>query len=90
MDVYIPELNLAMDFSAKARIKEADIEKHICYKNGISLIHVPYNQGDTEIRMAHKIKTVLQSRHVYILSEEGEDVQCVRGLFYAWKGTEKI
>jgi len=90
MDVYIPELNLAMDFSTKARIKEADIEKHICYKNGISLVHVPYNQGDSEIRMAHKIKTVLQSCHVYILSDEEEDILCVRAFFYAWKSTEKI
>lgn len=91
LETYIPELNFAIESSdtisteAKAL---ALIKNYICSKRGIKLVQVPYKKGEDQAIYARKIKRAFQKAHVYISSDEREDIDLIHTKFSAWKVKE--
>ena len=81
---YIPELRLAIETSE--RLKEATkVKGYICEKQRIQYIWIPLKRKDSLAGFAQRVKMALQKAHVYISSDEEQDVELLHRLFGDWR-----
>lgn len=86
IDVYIPELRLAIDYSKSTNRKERnaqEIKEHICSKNGIKYCRQPYSSN--EMVYAYDIKNLFRQEHVLIASDVKKDITNIREKFVSWR-----
>lgn len=81
---YIPELRLAIETSDRLK-SEAKVKGYICERQGIRYIWVPLKRKDSLTGFAQRVKLALQKVHVYISTDEEEDVELLRRLFEDWR-----
>ncbi len=61
------------------------LKQHLCSKQDIKLIKVPYKIGMDEVSYASKIKKAFRSMYIFISSDEEKDVQFIRERFFEWR-----
>ena len=78
---YIPYFNLVVDgFEHSRKIKA--VKKSLCNQNGITYCEI--NSKDP-FAMAAQIKALFRKNHVYITSENENDIRFCRNLFFSVK-----
>lgn len=81
VDAYIPYFNLVVDgFEHSRKIKA--VKKSLCNQNGITYCEI--NSKDP-FAMAAQIKALFRKNHVYITSENENDIRFCRNLFFSVK-----
>ena len=81
VDAYIPYFNLVVDGFEHSRKIEA-VKKSLCNQNGITYCEI--NSKDP-FAMAAQIKALFRKNHVYITSENENDIRFCRNLFFSVK-----
>lgn len=84
LETYIPEEKLVIESCFDTETNE-QFKEYICERQGIRLVKVPFKAGLREYEYAHQIKKTFQNLHIYILSDENEDVDFIRKSFFEWK-----
>lgn len=84
LETYIPEEKLAIESCFDTEINEK-LKEYICKRQGIKLVKIPFEMGLGESKYAHQIKKTFQNLHIYISSDENEDVDFIRKSFFEWK-----
>ena len=81
VDAFIPYFNLVVDgFEHSRKIKA--VKKSLCNQNGITYCEI--NSKDP-FAMAAQIKALFRKNHVYITSENENDIRFCRNLFFSVK-----
>lgn len=81
VDAYIPYFNLVVDgFEHSRKIKA--VKKSLCNQNGITYCEI--NSKDP-FAMAAQIKAIFRKNHVYVTSENENDIRFCRNLFFSVK-----
>lgn len=91
LDIYIPELRLAIDYTKPTNIEERnaeEIKKHICVKNGIKYCRQPY--AGNEIEYATNIKRLLRQEHIFIVSDTKNDIAIIHDKYTNWRRSIEI
>lgn len=81
---YIPELNVAIETSETLN-REAEVKRYICEGKGILYIWVPLKRKDTLIGFSQRVKQALQKAHIYLTTDEEQDVELLQRLFTEWR-----
>lgn len=84
LETYMPDEKLAIEFSMESEQIEL-LKEHICKQRRIKLVKVIYKPTDDEAEFARKIKQVFRGVHIYITSDEEEDVAFIRKRFSDWR-----
>lgn len=84
IEIYIPDEKLALETS-NHRQEVEQLKRYLCQKRGIKFLKIPYKDGSGEADFAERIKRVFRSVHVFILSDEFEDVKFIRKSFFEWR-----
>lgn len=84
IEVYIPEVGLAVDF-VKQRSQEADIirawKKHLCETRGITLAEIRLDRKSDSHHVLQAVKKSFQKASLFIQSDEEEDMVLLRRVF---------
>ena len=81
VDAFIPYFNLVVDgFEHSRKIKA--VKKSLCNQNGITYCEI--NSKDP-FAMAAQIKAIFRKNHVYVTSENENDIRFCRNLFFSVK-----
>ena len=81
VDAFIPYFNLVVDgFEHSRKIKA--VKKSLCNHNGISYCEI---NSKYPFAMAAQIKALFRKNHVYITSENENDIRFCRNLFFSVK-----
>ena len=84
LEMYLPEENVAIE--TVSRTEKIEILKaHLCKKREIKLIKIPYTLESGEADFAAKIKKAFRSIHIFITSNEDEDIAFIRQRFFEWR-----
>lgn len=84
LETYMPDEKLAIETTVESEKIEL-LKEHMCKQKGIKLVKVPYKRNDDEAGFARKIKNVFRGVHIYISSDEEEDVAFIRKQFDEWR-----
>ena len=84
LENYIPDLRIAIE-TAERQKEEAKVKGYICEKRGIRYVWVPLRRKDSLSEYAQRVKLALQKAHVYISTDEEQDVELLRRLFEDWR-----
>ncbi|MDD3416970.1 MAG: zinc-ribbon domain-containing protein [Lachnospiraceae bacterium] len=84
LEMYIREEKIAIETSVGTEKMEI-LKQHLCSKQDIKLIKVPYKIGMDEVSYASKIKKAFRSMYIFISSDEEKDVQFIRERFFEWR-----
>ncbi len=61
------------------------MKEYMCGKRGVKYVWVPHQKGASEIEYARKIKAEFQTVHVYLSSDEEEDIELIHRKFWEWR-----
>lgn len=87
LEAYIPELGLAIESSGATRA--GAVKDYICSKRHIKLIRIPHNKDMKETAYAREIKKAFQKAHIYISSDEDDDLAVIHKNFSDWRSKIK-
>lgn len=84
LEIYIPEERVAIETSTESKKIEL-LKNHLCEKRNIKRLLVPYEIGDDEITFAARIKKALHGVHIFITSDERQDIRVIRKKYFEWR-----
>ena len=84
LEMYVPEENAAIETVGGTEEIET-LKAYLCRKREIKLIKIPYTVGSSEADFAEKIKKAFRSIHIFITSNEDEDIAFIRQRFFEWR-----
>ena len=86
--MYVPvEISAIESVSGTEEIET--LKAYLCRKREIKLIKIPYTLGNSEADFAEKIKKAFRSIHIFITSNEDEDIAFIRQRFFEWRKGQK-
>lgn len=84
LETYIVNERLAIESKALSEEKER-LKVYICRKQDIKLLKLPYKANEEEIEYIRKVKKAFRSVHIFISSDEQEDLNLIRTRFKEWR-----
>jgi len=84
LETYIVNERLAIESKVLSEEKER-LKAYICRKQDIKLLKLPYKANEEEIEYIRKVKKVFRSVHIFISSDEQEDLNLIRTRFKEWR-----
>lgn len=88
LEMYVPEENAAIETVGGTEEIET-LKAYLCRKREIKLIKIPYTVGSSEADFAEKIKKAFRSIHIFITSNEDEDIAFIRQRFFEWRKAQQ-
>ena len=88
LEMYVPEENAAIETVSGTEEIET-LKAYLCRKREIKLIKIPYTLGSSEADFAEKIKKAFRSIHIFITSNEDEDIAFIRQRFFEWRKAQQ-
>lgn len=88
IDVFLPELNLAIDCHGATNAfekNENSIKEYICKQSGIEYLNIPF-KGNTNT-YAIIIRNLFRRHHIIISSDERTDNETINEMFKKWRRT---
>ena len=88
LELYIPELGIAIDYQSSRYQRTQDtgiVKEYMCGKRGVEYVRVPHRKGCSEVEYARKIKAAFQTVHVYLPSDEEDDIDLIHRKFREWR-----
>jgi hypothetical protein len=88
LELYIPELGIAIDYQSSRYQRTQDtgiVKEYMCGKRGVEYVWVPHRKGCSEVEYARKIKAAFQTVHVYLPSDEEDDIDLIHRKFREWR-----
>ena len=84
LEMYLPEEKAAIETVSRTEKIEI-LKSHLCRKREIKLIKIPYTLNGNEADFAEKVKKAFRSLHIFITSNEDEDIAFIRQRFFEWR-----
>ena len=90
IDIYIPELNLAIDITETNKESEnrSKVNEYICKKQRINYSGILL--GSDIRKQTFDIRKALQKCHIYIKSDSDEDIQILRNWFFSKRINKRV
>ena len=88
LEMYLPEEKAAIETVSRTEKIEI-LKSHLCRKREIKLIKIPYTLNGNEADFAEKVKKAFRSLHIFITSNEDEDIAFIRQRFFEWRKVQK-
>lgn len=88
IEMYLPEEKAVIETISQTE-KIETLKSYLCRKREIKLIKIPYALKDSETDFAVKVKKAFRSLHIFITSNEDEDIAFIRQRFFEWRKEKK-
>ena len=88
IEMYLPEEKAVIETISQTE-KIETLKSYLCRKREIKLIKIPYALKDSETDFAVKVKKAFRSLHIFITSNEDEDIAFIRQRFFEWRKEQK-
>lgn len=84
LETYIPDMLSAIERINKKTGNENErvVKEHLCKMNGITYFEV---SAKNHLELAEKIKMIFRQKNIYLFSNNREDIEKCRNVFFKWK-----